>query len=105
MQRAFEALSSAVRRNILAGLADAELNAGEIAARFAMSKPSISQHLSVLTSAGFVTREKRGKHVFYRQLRDNILDTLNSCAEEICPGSRPLKTESGGLATRGEKPE
>ena len=105
MQRVFEALSSTVRRKILAYLAHAELNAGEIAARFDMSKPSISQHLSILEAAGLVTSEKRGQYVFYRQSRDNIINTLNSFAQEVCPVSRPLKRESAGLATRGEKPE
>ena len=70
MQRVFEALSSSVRRQILAYLAHAELNAGEIASRFAMSKPSISQHLSVLESAGLVVAEKRGQFVYYRQVQD-----------------------------------
>ena len=105
MQRVFEALSSTVRRKILAYLAHAELNAGEIAARFDMSKPSISQHLSILEGAGLVTSEKRGQFVFYRQSRDNIINTLNSFAQEVCPVSRPLKRESAALATRGEKPE
>lgn len=105
MQRVFEALSSTVRRKILAYLAHAELNAGEIAARFDMSKPSISQHLSILEGAGLVTSEKRGQYVFYRQSRDNIINSLNSFAQEVCPVSRPLKRESAGLATRSEKPE
>ena len=105
MQRVFEALSSTVRRKILAYLAHAELNAGEIAARFDMSKPSISQHLSILEAAGLVTSQKRGQFVFYRQSRDNIINTLNSFAQEVCPVSRPLKRESAALATRDEKPE
>jgi DNA-binding transcriptional ArsR family regulator len=66
MQRVFEALSSVTRRKILAYLAHAELNAGEIAARFAMSKPAVSQHLAILQGAGLVASEKRGQHVFYR---------------------------------------
>eukprot|EP01030_Chromulinospumella_sphaerica_P015899 gene15899-15711_t len=46
MQRVFEALSSTVRRKILAYLAHADLTAGEIASRFSISKPAVSQHLS-----------------------------------------------------------
>ena len=60
MQKVFEALASAPRRKILAFLAEAELNAGEIASRFAMSKPAVSQHLAVLENAGLVASEKRG---------------------------------------------
>ena len=98
MQRVFEALSSSVRRQILAYLAHTELNAGEIASRFAMSKPSISQHLSVLESAGLVVAEKRGQFVYYRQVQENLVNALNGFVQEVCPVSRPLKRESAALA-------
>lgn len=98
MQRVFEALSSTVRRKILAYLAHAELSAGEIAGRFDMSKPSISQHLSILEAAGLVTSEKRGQYVFYKQASENLINTLNSFAQEVCPVSRPLKRESAAIA-------
>ena len=100
MQKIFEALSSPVRRKILAYLSHAELNAGEIAQRFEMSKPSISQHLSILESAGLVVSEKRGQFVFYRQVPDNLVNTLNGFVQEACPHSRPLKRESAALKKR-----
>ena len=98
MQRVFEALSSSVRRKILAYLAHTELNAGEIASRFAMSKPSISQHLSVLEAAGLVAAEKRGQFIYYRQVSENLVNALHGFAQEACPVSRPLKRESAALA-------
>lgn len=97
MQRVFEALSSSVRRKILAYLAHTELSAGDIAARFAMSKPSISQHLSVLEAAGLVTSEKRGQFVFYTLVPESLTNTLNGFVQEVCPVSRPLKRESAAL--------
>jgi ArsR family transcriptional regulator, arsenate/arsenite/antimonite-responsive transcriptional repressor len=100
MQRVFEALSSTVRRKILAYLAHAELSAGEIAARFDMSKPSLSQHLSVLEAAGLVTSDKRGQFVYYRLVADNLVNTLSEFVQEVCPVSRPLRRESAGLAKR-----
>ena len=98
MQPVFEALASATRRKILADLAHTELNAGEIASRFTMSKPSISQHLSILEAAGLVTSEKRGQYVFYRQVRDNLVSTLNGFVQEACPTSRPPKHGSAAPA-------
>lgn len=98
MQRVFEALASAPRRKILAYLTHAELNAGEIAARFEMSKPAVSQHLSVLENAGLITSEKRGQYVYYRLVPDNLANTLNSYVQTVCPVSRPLKTESARIA-------
>lgn len=105
MQLIFEALASPVRRKILAYLAHAELNAGDIAARFDMSKPSISQHLAVLEGAGLVTSEKRGKYVFYRQNTANIATTLTGFVQEICPVGRPLRKESAKLAEKSTGPD
>lgn len=98
MQKVFEALSSTVRRKILAYLSDSDLTAGEIAERFEISKPAVSQHLSVLENAGLVAREKRGQFVHYRLVEDNLTNTLNGFVQEICPVSRPLKRESRALA-------
>jgi DNA-binding transcriptional ArsR family regulator len=100
VQRVFEALSSTVRRKILAYLAHAELTAGEIAARFEISKPAVSQHLSVLEAAGLVESDKRGQFVHYRLVQDNLVNTLNDFVQEVCPVSKPLKTESAQLARR-----
>src|SRR5690349_21778009 len=100
MQKIFEALASTPRRKILAYLAHAELSAGEIASRFEMSKPAVSQHLAVLENAGLVTSEKRGQFVYYRLVPDNLANTLNSYVQEVCPVSRPLKKESARLAAK-----
>ena len=100
MQRVFEALSSTVRRRIPAYLSHAELTAGEIAARFEISKPAVSQHLSVLENAGLVISEKRGQYVHYRLVDDHLANTLNGYLQEVCPVSRPLKSESAKLASR-----
>jgi DNA-binding transcriptional ArsR family regulator len=98
MQRVFEALSSTVRRKILAYLAHAELTAGEIAARFEISKPAVSQHLAVLENAGLVTSEKRGQYVHYRLVEAHLANTLNGYLQEVCPVSGPLKAESAEIA-------
>lgn len=94
MQKTFEALASTPRRKILAYLSEAELNAGEIAERFDMSKPAVSQHLSILENAGLIASEKRGQYVYYRLMSDTLAYTLNSYLQEVCPVSRPLKRKS-----------
>lgn len=98
MQRVFEALSSTIRRKILAYLAHTDLTAGEIAARFEISKPAVSQHLTVLENSGLVTSEKRGQYVHYSLVPDRLANTLNAYAQEVCPVSRPLKAESARRA-------
>ena len=99
-QRVFEALASAPRRRILAYLAHTSLTAGEIAARFNMSKPSISQHLSVLEVAGLIAKERRGQFIHYSLIPNNLTNTLTGFAQEVCPVGRPLKRESKALAER-----
>ena len=93
MQRVFEALASTTRRKILAYLGDSEMTAGEIAGRFEISKPAVSQHLSVLENAGLVAREKRGQFVHYSIIEENLANTLNSYVQQVCPVSRSIKRE------------
>lgn len=100
MQRVFNALSSVVRRKILAYLSHSSLTAGEIASRFDISKPSVSQHLSVLEVAGLIESEKRGQYVHYKLVEDNLVNTLNDFVQDVCPVSRPLKRESKAIAKK-----
>ncbi len=61
----FKALSDPSRREILSLLRKHSMTAGEIAERFQMTKPSISNHLKILYQADLVYREKKGQHVIY----------------------------------------
>jgi ArsR family transcriptional regulator, arsenate/arsenite/antimonite-responsive transcriptional repressor len=98
LDQVFEALSSTVRRKILAYLSGTDLTAGEIAERFDISKPSISKHLSILENAGLIKSERRGQFIHYSLVPDNLVNTLNGYVQEVCPVSRPLKKESARLA-------
>jgi len=100
LDNVFEALSSTVRRKILAYLSATDLTAGEIAARFEISKPSVSKHLSILENAGLIAGERRGQFIHYSLVRDNLLNTVTAYLQEVCPVSRPLKRESARLAKR-----
>lgn len=61
----FKALADPTRRRILELLAQNELTAGEIAAQFDMTKPSVSHHLAILKSAGLVQDERHGQNIVY----------------------------------------
>lgn len=100
MEKIFEALASTPRRKILAYLSEAELSAGEIAARFDMTKPSLSKHLRILETAGLITGEKRGQFIFYRLQGDNLANTLASFMQAVCPVSQKLKKESKVIAAK-----
>src|SRR5215469_12018172 len=97
MEKVFQALASTPRRKILAYLSEVDLTAGEIASRFAMSKPGVSKHLQVLENAGLIRGEKRGQFIHYSLVRENLANTLNGFVQNLCPVSRPLKKESARL--------
>lgn len=94
MDNVFQALSSPVRRKILAYLSATSMTAGEIAERFEISKPSLSKHLGILENAGLVESDKKGQFVHYSLIQDNLVNTLNGFVQEVCPVARPLKKES-----------
>lgn len=97
MENVFSALSSTVRRKVLAYLSETSLTAGEIADRFEMSKPSMSKHLSILENAGLIKGEKKGQYIHYSLVPENLTNTLNGFVQQVCPVSRPLKRESAAL--------
>lgn len=61
----FKALSDPTRREILRLLRRGDMNAGEIASHFDMSKPSISHHLGLLKQARLVLDVRRGQNIVY----------------------------------------
>jgi DNA-binding transcriptional ArsR family regulator len=79
----FAALASRPRRQMLALLAQTALSTTELAARFPMSPPAISRHLSVLLQAGLVESERLGQRVLYRLKRDVLLNALARLASEV----------------------
>ncbi|GLU43452.1 MULTISPECIES: autorepressor SdpR family transcription factor [Flavobacteriaceae] len=75
MNSLFKALNDETRRQIVELLKEKDMNAGEIAERFNISKPSISHHLDILRQADLVTSEKKGQFVEY-SLNTTILEDL-----------------------------
>ncbi len=61
----FKALSDPTRREILKLLRGGDMNAGEIASHFDMSKPSISHHLGLLKQARLVLDLRQGQNIVY----------------------------------------
>ena len=57
----FSALSDATRRAIVARLAEGELPLSALADPFDMSLTAVSKHVRVLSDAGLVAIEKRGR--------------------------------------------
>ena len=71
----WKALADPTRRKILSLLKDKDMNAGEIANEFNMTKPSISNHLNILKQADLVDAEKVGQNVNY-SLKTSVLEDV-----------------------------
>ena len=66
METALRAIAEPRRRQILRLVRDEELSAGEIAAHFDVTRPAVSQHLTVLKEAGLVNERRNGTRRLYR---------------------------------------
>lgn len=75
MNTLFKSLSDPTRRQILQLLKEREMTAGEIAAHFSISKPSISHHLDLLKQAGLVSARREGQFMHY-SINTTILEDL-----------------------------
>ena len=64
LSRVFAALADPTRRAILAMLLEDDMAVTDVSEPFRMSLAAISKHLTVLTEAGLVSREKRGRVIW-----------------------------------------
>ena len=65
MDAATSAIADPVRRGVLDALAGGPLAAGDLAARFDISRPAVSRHLRVLRESGLVTGRADGRRRVY----------------------------------------
>ena len=78
----WKALADPTRRKILELLKQRDMNAGEIAAEFNMTKPSISNHLSILKQADLVDSEKHGQNVMY-SIKTSVIEDMLSMLSSL----------------------
>ena len=73
MSKVFKALSDPTRRRVLQLLRRGPLSAGDLAAHFDVSKPTMSVHFNVLKDADLIHAEKHGKSIAY-SLKMSVLE-------------------------------
>ena len=83
---ALRALAEPRRRAIMQLVAHEELAAGEIAAAFDVTRPAVSQHLTVLKSAGLLSERRDGTRRLYRA-RPEGLDHLRRLLDDMWAGA------------------
>jgi DNA-binding transcriptional ArsR family regulator len=82
MEAALRALAEPRRREILRLVVDRERSAGEIASHFDVTRPAISQHLTVLKDAGLLVERRDGTRRLYRA-RPEGLDEVRAFLDEF----------------------
>ena len=83
--KVFQALADPTRRQILQELKEGERAAMEIAARFEITPPSVSRHLSILRNAELIEPRREGNRILYRLQKNKLVQTLNDFVSSICP--------------------
>ena len=68
------ALADPKRLCVLECLSAGELSVGDLSTRAGCHVPNMSQHLSVLRSAGLVTSRREGSTVYYRLADPRVLE-------------------------------
>ena len=76
MEAALKAIAAPNRRRILSLVKDRELSAGEIAGHFDVTRPAVSQHLTVLKEAGLVDERRNGTKRLYRARPEGLTDLV-----------------------------
>ena len=95
-------LSDRSRLAIVQTLLGQERRVTDVVRQTGLSQPNVSQHLACLWGCGLVTREKRGREVFYRAIPgvanllqavsavlDSAGETMNTCPTAPNPRARP----------------
>lgn len=92
----FKALSHPARREILSLLKQSPRLAGDLAAEFDASWPTISRHLAVLKDADLVTAERQGTQILYRINTSVVEDAASALFDLAQPQtkSKRLKPET-----------
>lgn len=80
----FKAISDERRRKILSILGKDDANAGEIARRFKISQPTVSNHLKILKEAGLIKERKVKQNRIYslnKPKLEKVIETLQEISK------------------------
>jgi DNA-binding transcriptional ArsR family regulator len=94
MEAALKAIAAPHRLRILRLVRDEELSAGEIAAHFDVTRPAVSQHLTVLKEAGLVNERRNGTRRLYRARPEGLIELRTFLAELWGERLEALKREA-----------
>lgn len=94
MEAALKAIAEPRRRAILRLVSDTELPVGSIAAHFDVTRPAISQHLTVLKEAGLVSERRNGTRRLYKARPEGLIEVRSFLDEFWSDRLEALKREA-----------
>ena len=107
MDAQLRALAEPRRREILQLVWNRELPAGEIAAHFDVTRPAISQHLTVLKQADLIVERRDGTRRLYRARREQVAAVLTFLQsfwdESLAALKQAAEAEEREERARGER--
>jgi ArsR family transcriptional regulator len=86
----FKAIADPTRREVLRLLRKGEMTAGDLAASFDMTKPTMSHHFAALKEADLITSRKEGQTIWYG-LNTTVMEDVVAWAMDLAGG----KTDGG----------
>ena len=94
METALKAIAAPRRRQILTLVRDGELSAGEIASHFEVTRPAVSQDLTLLKEAVLVSERRNGTQRLYRARPEGLVDVKAFVEDFWDPRLEALKREA-----------
>ena len=88
MNKLYHALGHPARRRILKLLSAGPMTAGDLAAGFDVSKPTMSGHFNVLKDAGLIQAERDGTSIRYR-LNVSVLEEAAAAILDLVGAGEP----------------
>ncbi|WP_376693041.1 ArsR/SmtB family transcription factor [Wenzhouxiangella sp. EGI_FJ10409] len=88
----YQALAHPVRRAVLRKLRNGPVSAGDLAADFPVSKPTMSRHFAALKDAGLIHAERDGTTIRYR-LNVSVAEEALSGLMDLFGAGKPRQEE------------
>ncbi len=92
--KTFKALADSTRREILGLLRHGEKTAGELAAHFDMTKPSMSHHFAVLKDADLIISRREGQQIWY-SLNTTVVQDVMAWSMDLLGSDKKKSKRSG----------
>ena len=90
MNNLYHALAHPARRRVLKLLGSGPMTAGDLAACFEVSKPTMSGHFNVLKDAGLIQAERDGATIRYR-LNVSVLEEAAAAILDLVGAGEPTR--------------